>query len=966
MKRINEFENFDDFGFTTELGVNNLPNLISCGSECNTTKTSSSIDLNLIYTDVDGVMGKYYSLENIVSGGSSTISLSIVTGKTSAELSIDASVYSNLAYFGSVYSVISSSLTKIKDGYPNGFLIINGDTGANSTFIFNHNQTYTYGSQFDSSSDYIGFGIYTIVGTSIQSSHKIIGATGGTGRTILTLDGTPITGATTTYAIYPLPQKLSEFYATTTDYELDLLVPPFDRSNYWPRDSIVEENLVIEGSPYITFVSNELNEGLSTDTTDTNFLWEKLYPNGQKNLDTDDNIMQKLIQSFAMNFDYIKKYQDQLKYVHTIGYENHNHISKDLVGLLAHQWNWTLATDLNQSDYSDYLLPVFENYVTGQSQQKLSQKDINFERWRRILANVVYLYKKKGTKEGIKYLTNLYGIPERLLVIDELIKVIDSNNSEAIVVSPSNIVIPIDGVMKYISENGSLSALSYSHIENTKYLNITIDPASAIEYEYYDWGWEYHPDVIDVNGNILVLSGLSKPTRLEWEANILHNLIPSDGTGKYAYNYPLLENEAKVYYDNAAIPFTLDTLQPFIDFLDDNWSIMCTKLVPASSKLMSMGTTYRNNLWNREKYQWDEENKKLKELPFNKESTFDIFIPEITHKKQQDALIDVTNINSSYATKSDGIIEITEITSVKNNKISGMIYPINEFGKKYGNYYGSIVEYDMCGALQDEITNIYELNIIDNGDINYANSPLMIPISGQYGSSLYVDYNDDCIIHSNDTTIDITMSASNLSESGYTKITTQLFKKLEDGYSTMKNNIEYSIVEVIFESDNYGVYKLSSTRDLEIGDIIKVTSSYIPNIIEEISISYVNRDNGTIKTEPNIGLFKLPVGSGHIIDWSEFIKTNILFRMNIGNINYEFTYQSIILILNWLIINFPILEERTIEHIQLYAEFLDSISDQYGYNYADLMHIFGGLASEELKNIYSALVVIEFVKKSEN
>ncbi len=58
------------------------------------------------------------------------------------------------------------------------------------------------------------------------------------------------------------------------------------------------------------------------------------------------------------------------------------------------------------------------NSITG-SNEILPQDDVNKRLYKRIYNNLSYLYKKKGTVDGIRTLATIYGIPDTLLRIDE-------------------------------------------------------------------------------------------------------------------------------------------------------------------------------------------------------------------------------------------------------------------------------------------------------------------------------------------------------------------------------------------------------------------------------------------------------------------------------------------------------------------------------------------------------------------
>jgi hypothetical protein len=58
------------------------------------------------------------------------------------------------------------------------------------------------------------------------------------------------------------------------------------------------------------------------------------------------------------------------------------------------------------------------NFVTG-SNEILPQDDVNKRLYKRIYNALPYLYKKKGTADGLRALTTIYGIPDTLLQINE-------------------------------------------------------------------------------------------------------------------------------------------------------------------------------------------------------------------------------------------------------------------------------------------------------------------------------------------------------------------------------------------------------------------------------------------------------------------------------------------------------------------------------------------------------------------
>jgi len=885
---------------------------------------TGATEVNYVSVDMNGSKGNFYSLEDILENDTEIdVDLDIFDNKDQADLDFDHSRLSDMAYFGSVYAIVVSAVDKLKSNYPNGFSIL-GETVNTGTIAFSIDNTYLYGSThaFPNETKILDYTLYEISDSTseIVNEYSITGSTIGLTYGILYLDGTPL-GAGYNYIVGPNKALVNPFLATLNQYERTLLEPPYNKENFWPRDAIVNSILVCEGSPFSIFTTGELNEAISSDNTETNIMWRKMYPQGQKMLDNDDGLMKRLILTYAATFDTIKKYQDHLAFTHTIDYSQTEHIPDDLVTLLADQWNWSLVKDLNQSDISEYIYPSFDNYVTGQTQQQLSGKDINFERWRRILTNIIFLYKKKGTRAGMKFFANIYGIPERLFFIDEIIDRIllaTDKNPHNYVVTPSKIVVHTESGMKYVSPNtGKIQNYPFPSGKNTTYLTINISPYAAIEFEYFDWAWSDHPPVTNVNNDLVDFQSFDEPEEVEWFEMVIQNLIPSDGTARYSTNYPLLENEGSIYYENAATPWSLDTLQPYIEFLDDNWATIARNLVPAASKLLSWGTLYRNQFWNRQKYQWDDRELEQKTLPFNREIELNAVVPVIEVGLKFDRDIELSSVTSTAAPKLDDTFIISQPTAEVNKKpeddlgnvavTEGAISELSNSNIDLA-FTESVFVTSHEDTLPTLITNEAEkidpisdsdsITLLETtGNTYTANSPQIIPsgTSEFIGSGILdlLTYSSDAIIQSIDRWVNLNLTASSLSPTGFSEFEFKLFEKGEDGI-TLSDEI-YSILSVSFEAEQYGTYKLSSIENILPNEYITVESSYVPYLNQTVKVEFVNTLTNEITTRPSIGLFHLPLGgNGSQINWLSYIQTGLLNRLYVAHENGNASYQSLI------------------------------------------------------------------------
>lgn len=958
MKKMSEFDSLEDFGYKSTINGEGKVEFVKCDSDFET--ITDSLDTSIVYADGDLTTGRFFDLATILSAGTINVNYEDAGATDQAELALDYNLATSLAVLGSVYSTVMIGVNKIQDTYPNGYQALSIVTGVN-TMVIDNNNKYTYGSDPYSIMDYTGYEVIETYNGALNATFQIDASTSFTGGiySILFLDGQPQSGALYEHHIQPKQVTLDKFYGSLTPYELDLLVPPHDRTNAYPRHAIATNNILFVGDDYDSFLATELNWASTADDEEANYIWRKLYPDGQKNLDSDDGLMQKMVLTIAKSYDNIKKYQDQLKYQQHIGYGQSNHISKDLVELLANQWNWALGHNLKQDDYSEYIYSQYENYITGQSQQKLSAKDVNFEMWRRVLSNIVTLYKKKGTKEAIKYIANMYGLPEALLWIEELVAIASKSISgEELIESESNIVVPDgSGRQWYINDLGSATTLPYHVIHNTKYLSINISPFDAIEFDFYDWGWENHPDIIDVNGTSFELSGTSEITKSAWFAKVLNATIKSDGSARYEESYPLLEREADYYYSGSVNQFSLSSLEPYMDFLDDNWNILISNLVPASSKLISVGTLYRNAMWHREKHQWISE-LDPRELPFNEVVDLPNFVPVAEVN-----LSTLTNIQPVETPAEAFINKTAEVEPMVVEGAKSIVASDSVGVPQYNGYLRKLIsgvayDVDYAGEYFTPPTDSDELDYEYSGTVLTINSPLLESISGNQGTLVIEDYDSAALVVSNENILEMVFSASNLSDSGYTKIEGELFKKQEEEAIVVDTEKVYSIMSVDYESSTHGVYKVSSVENIDTFDFIEVDSDYLPYINSSVQVTYIDTGTSQIRTTPSIGLFSLPVGANNqVVDWFDFIDSGALDRLRILNNAEGMSYDEII------------------HGLKIVAEYLSeggNLSDvvtfaTWFYNVAmgtELeANLFVWFFQQPIAITYGSLLVLEFVKR---
>ena len=139
-------------------------------------------------------------------------------------------------------------------------------------------------------------------------------------------------------------------------------------------------------------------------------------------LDSNNDQYELFVNMIGHHFDILYSYADALaKTYHPIEHPKLGH-TKDTLFNVAKSLGWKLFNGKQASALWQYKLGY--NSETGSFASTGSiftktDEDITTEVWRRIVNNLPYLLKTKGTARGVKALMNTYGIPQTLLSIRE-------------------------------------------------------------------------------------------------------------------------------------------------------------------------------------------------------------------------------------------------------------------------------------------------------------------------------------------------------------------------------------------------------------------------------------------------------------------------------------------------------------------------------------------------------------------
>ena len=208
-----------------------------------------------------------------------------------------------------------------------------------------------------------------------------------------------------------------------------------DTSFIWSTSD--EYNIDVDGANYKRFLNGILTIGSKYDTIKTDLISRFLTPLSLKTYDlTDDGKMDKLLRLYGAEFDQLRTFIDSLVNINRVTYDKINNIPDQLIKNLANTFGWDYFSLINEGE-------LVENFLSIDAQERnlnddLLPAEIDIELWRRILINTNYFWKSKGTREAIKAMFLLIGIPEPFINITEYVYTVEGR------IDPNTVPVTLD------------------------------------------------------------------------------------------------------------------------------------------------------------------------------------------------------------------------------------------------------------------------------------------------------------------------------------------------------------------------------------------------------------------------------------------------------------------------------------------------------------------------------------------
>jgi len=487
----------------------------------------------------------------------------------------------------------------------------------------------------------------------------------------------PITGISSNVPVYirPSRKRMTEYTMRQTRLEAQLLgeglfdIPDIDDEKRdfryripWPR-TIDGFNPDTRGEAFEKYKSNMLLLAGNTDMDKTDIMVKTMIPDNFIQFDTKTQIYQKLTASYAKQFDEIKQFIDNIAYAHSINYNDQESVPEKFLIKLSNLLGWKLSSSFSNIDLFEYL-------ASDESSEKNPFAYYNVEMWKRILININWLYKRKGTRDALQFIFKLMGAPECLVVFDEFIYEIQSTistnqdlaNDESktnergfINYNASKFIFQEGGLGRGNGQNyinqwgpefnpskkvdnikvqvGDTGFTGSENIINSKEACITLSPAEAIECDVFQWyklsgttwvwgtqtspyfsgntvPYEYVIDEVEfVAPESITGMSFSDYMQFVYTSNIEPRNRKTNHQSHTTFGYPELKRIYMNYFlmsDPRSNKLTIKKLEAFLDLMEVNFQDYLLQLVPATTILECQGTTYRNTAFQRQRFVYKE------------------------------------------------------------------------------------------------------------------------------------------------------------------------------------------------------------------------------------------------------------------------------------------------------------------------------------------------------------------------
>ena len=261
----------------------------------------------------------------------------------------------------------------------------------------------------------------------------------------LKVSGKPFTGDTYSSNILIKPNDgiVEEFFKGLDDLEESLLnretspiytasfkVPrdSFDQTktelvslNYtWPLSDKDNWNIKIAGLEFDNYLRNLSDIADEIDDYKSNLFVRFLTSPQLFEFDSPDKKAEAVFQLYGQSFDKVKKYIDNIAYMRNVSYDGINNVPDVLLKNLANTLGLDTVNLIDEKGLDELLYTKTSQQYSGLV-SGTSLIDAEFEFYRRLLVNLAYIYKSKGTRQSIQFFLRFLGAPDPMIKINQYV-----------------------------------------------------------------------------------------------------------------------------------------------------------------------------------------------------------------------------------------------------------------------------------------------------------------------------------------------------------------------------------------------------------------------------------------------------------------------------------------------------------------------------------------------------------------
>lgn len=251
---------------------------------------------------------------------------------------------------------------------------------------------------------------------------------------------------TQNYLIRPNNGIVENFYDELDDLERVLLNrdtnPIFNAAFNIPRDThggyvtetITEYvnwpvsrdgwNIQIIGLDYDYYVNKLSALGEEIDGYKSNLIIRFLTSPQLYEFDTEEKKIESIFQIYGQSFDQVKKFIDNIAYMRNVSYDSINNVPDILLKNLAETLGLSTVSLFDEKSLQDSLYTRHDIGYDGIS-TGTNLIEAEYEFYRRLLVNLAWLYKSKGTRTAIEFFLKFIGAPEPMIRLDEYVYKVD-------------------------------------------------------------------------------------------------------------------------------------------------------------------------------------------------------------------------------------------------------------------------------------------------------------------------------------------------------------------------------------------------------------------------------------------------------------------------------------------------------------------------------------------------------------